>query len=400
MPVDKPDRLVSLVRDGLPAGETIGIALSGGGDSTALLHLALRAGLRVEAVTVDHRLRAESAAEAAGVAEACARLGVPHQVKVWEHGPVTGNLMDAARRARMGLIRDWAVAREIRHVALGHTRDDQAETLLMGLARRAGIDGLAGMRRAWVEAGVTFHRPLLDAGREELRDWLRAAGIGWADDPTNEDERFTRVKARAALAALEPLGITAETLAGVARNLALAQESLGVQVQAAAGRHLLVAGGALRIAPELWAEPAEVQRQLVARAVRWLVQEAYLPRADDLRRFLNAIREGRDATLAGCRHRGGWIFREARALGQDTAVGLIWDRRWRVDGPPGTVRALGDAGLRACPDWRSVGLPRVVLAVTPGVWQGDTLLSAPLAGWKNGWSAQLDASDHLFGLSD
>ena len=104
-----------------------------------------QAGLRVEAVTVDHRLRAESAAEAAGVAAACAELGVPHQVRVWDHGPVTGNLMDAARRARMALIGDWAQdARASAHVALGHTRDDQAETLLMGLARRAGIDGLCG----------------------------------------------------------------------------------------------------------------------------------------------------------------------------------------------------------------------------------------------------------------
>ena len=118
MPVDgraEGDRLVGLIRDRLPAGETIGIAVSGGGDSTALLHLALAAGLRVEAVTVDHRLRPESAAEATGVAAACAGLGVPHAVLVWEHGPVAGNLMDAARRARMGLILAWAQGRGIRN---------------------------------------------------------------------------------------------------------------------------------------------------------------------------------------------------------------------------------------------------------------------------------------------
>ncbi|NJS40469.1 MAG: tRNA(Ile)-lysidine synthetase, partial [Rhodobacteraceae bacterium] len=97
MPVGA-DGLVERVRAALPAGQTIGIALSGGGDSTALLHLVLRAGLTVEAVTVDHRLRPESAAEAAGVAAACARLLVPHEVRVWDHGPVSGNLMDAARR--------------------------------------------------------------------------------------------------------------------------------------------------------------------------------------------------------------------------------------------------------------------------------------------------------------
>jgi tRNA(Ile)-lysidine synthase len=391
---------VGLVRDRLPPGETIGIALSGGGDSTALLHLALVAGLKVEAVTVDHRLRAESAAEAAGVAAACASLGVPHEVKVWEHGPVAGNLMDAARRARMALIRDWARGRGIGHVALGHTRDDQAETLLMGLARRAGIDGLAGMRRAWAEGGVTFHRPLLDAGREELRDWLRGRGIPWVDDPTNEDARFTRVRARAALAVLEPLGVTAEGLAEVAGHLAGVQAALAEQVRQAAARHVEVKAGALRIAPDLFDEPAEVPRQLVARAIGWLSPEPYRPRADDLSRFLQALGRQGDATLHGCRTSRGWIFREARHLGPPVPVGTLWDGRWRVTGPDGSVRALGDAGLRACPDWRKTGLPRLVLAVTPGVWHGEVLVAAPLAGWDNGWSAQLDAPDHLFGLSD
>jgi tRNA(Ile)-lysidine synthase len=399
VPVDG-DRLVGRVRDRLAVGKTIGIALSGGGDSTALLHLALAAGFRVEAITVDHRLRLESAVEAAAIAKACAILGVPHAVRVWEHGQVAGNLMDAARRARKDLVLDWAHERGIHHVALGHTRDDQAETLLMGLARRAGIAGLSGMRWKWSESGVTLHRPLLDTGREELRDWLRSQGIGWVDDPTNEDARFTRIKARKALATLRPLGITAEGLAEVAGHLASAQEALDTQVRAAAGRHVTVAAGALRVGSGLWAEPDEVQRQLVAGAVRWLKREAYLPRADDLRRFLHAIREGRDATLAGCRHRNAWIFREARALGPGVEPGMLWDRRWRVDGPAGTVRALGDAGLRAGPDWRATGLPREVLAVTPGVWHGEQLVSAPLAGWPNGWTAEVVASDHLFRLSD
>lgn len=399
MPVED-DRLVRLIRDGLPFGETIGIAVSGGGDSTALLHLALRAGLRVEAVTVDHRLRAGSAAEAALVAASCEVLGVPHEVRVWEHGAVAGNLMDAARRARMARILDWARGRGIRHVALGHTRDDQAETVLMGLARQAGLNGLSGMRREWVEGGVTLHRPLLNAGREELRDWLRGQGTLWVDDPSNEDARFGRVKARQALAVLAPLGITAEGLAEVAGHLASAQEALEVQVRAAAGRYVTAAAGALRIDEGLFAEPAEVLRQLVARAIGWLSREPYLPRADDLARFIHTLSAGGGATLGGCRARQGWLMREARAVGGDAEVGALWDRRWRVEGPPGTVRALGDAGLRGCPDWRATELPREVLAVTPGVWQGETLVAAPLAGLENGWSARLDAPRDVFRLSD
>lgn len=402
MPVDgraEGGRLVGLIRHQLPAGKTIGIAVSGGGDSTALLHLALAAGLKVEAVTVDHRLRPESAAEAAGVAADCADLGVPHAVLVWEHGPVAGNLMDAARRARMGLILTWARERRLAHVALGHTRDDQAETLLMGLSRQAGIAGLSGMRRRWVEAGVTLHRPILDAGRAELRDWLRARGIAWVDDPTNDDPRFSRVKARRVLAALAPLGITAEGLASVAAHLAEAQEALAVQVRAAAA-DVRPAAGALQIGAGLWERPAEVRRQVILAALRWLNGADYAPRAAEVERLIAAMAAGRDATLAGCRFRKGWLMREARALGGPFPVGDLWDGRWRVTGAKGEVRALGAAGLRQCGDWRALGLPRAVLEVTPAVWHGDLLVSAPLAGWPNGWSAQLDAGEHVFGLSD
>lgn len=397
MPVE--ERLVGLIRDGLPEGQTIGIALSGGGDSTALLHLALRAGFRVQAVTVDHGLRPESATEAAAVARDCARLGVPHALRLWEHGPVAGNLMDAARRARMGMIAGWARAQGLSHVALGHTRDDQAETVLMGLARQAGIAGLSGMRRVWTDGGVTFHRPLLEAGRQELRDWLAAEGIGWVDDPTNDNPRFQRVKARAALAALAPLGITAEGLAAVAGHLAGVQAALMVQVRAAAV-HLHPRAGALQVMPGLWQAPEEVQRQVAVAALRWLTGAGYAPRAADLARFLAALRHGRGATLAGVRFAKGWLCREARVLGGPVAVGGLWDGRWRVTGPAGEVRMLGAEGLRQVPDWRRAGLPREVLAVTPGVWRGEALLGAPCAGWPNGWSARLDAPADFFGLSD
>lgn len=386
MPVE--DRLVALIRDRLPADQTIGVALSGGGDSTALLHLCLRAGLGVEAVTVDHRLRPDSAGEAAAVAAFCRALGVRHEVRVWAHGAVPGNLMDAARRARMGLIGDWALSRGIGVVALGHTRDDVAETVLMGLGRAAGLAGLSGMRPRWEAGGVTFVRPLLDAGRTELRDWLRTQGIGWVDDPTNENPRYTRVKARKALEALKPLGITAERLAEVAANLARVQEALTTQV-AAAGQGVIEAAGALQFTPGIWAEPSEVQRQVVIAAVLWLGGGGYAPRAAEVDRLVAALSGRGDATLAGCRARGGWLMREARVVGGPVAVGDLWDGRWLVGGPVGEVRGLGADGLRQVKDWRKAGLPREVLQVTPGVWEGERLLAAPAAGLSAGWTARL-----------
>lgn len=399
MPVEA--RLTGLVRAALPGDQTVGVALSGGGDSVALLHLCRVAGLTVEAVTVDHALRAESAAEAAVVAGDCAALGVRHEVRVWRHGAVGGNLMDAARRARVGLIRDWAVKRGIGVVALGHTRDDQAETLVMGLARAAGIDGLAGMRPSWTEGGVRFVRPLLEAGRAELRAWLEAQGIPWIDDPTNENDRFARVRARKALAVMEPLGISAEGLVTVARNLAEAREALDAAMAEAAARLVREVAGALVLdAPGFAALPGEVRRRLVVAALAWVSRAGYAPRADAVARLAAAIIDGRDATLWGCRLRRGVLMREAKATG--TGAGPLWDGRWVIEGPWAqglTVRAMGAEGLRACKDWRAAGVSREILAVTPGIWAGETLVSAPLAGFANGWSARIDAPFHLFGLS-
>ncbi|MFN3282160.1 MAG: ATP-binding protein, partial [Tabrizicola sp.] len=257
-----------------------------------------------------------------------------------------------------------------------------------------------GMRPVWQEAGVEFRRPLLAAGRAELRDWLRAEGIGWIDDPTNENDRFARTRARKALSALAPLGITAARLADVAGHLARVQQALSAQVAAAAAQHVAERAGALQFHARLWSEPAEVQRQVVIAGLKWLSPSDHAPRASETARIGQALAEGGHATLAGCRARAGWLMREPRAVGGPVPVGQLWDGRWRVEGPAGEVRALGAEGLRQLRDWRAAGLPREVLLVTPGVWQGERLLAAPLAGCGKGWQAKPDRPFHLFRLGD
>ncbi|WP_114967069.1 tRNA lysidine(34) synthetase TilS, partial [Alkalilacustris brevis] len=183
----------------------LGVAVSGGGDSVALLLLvadwAAARGVRLRAVTVDHGLREGAAQEAEAVARLCAELGIGHDILRWQGWDGQGNLQDAARRARQGLIAGWARDHGLAAVALGHTRDDQAETVLMRLARGAGVDGLSGMAPLRLAVGLAWLRPLLDVGRAELRALLRARGVPWAEDPSNEDARFQRVRARRALEA-------------------------------------------------------------------------------------------------------------------------------------------------------------------------------------------------------
>jgi len=181
----------------------IALAVSGGGDSMALLHLAHRwargRGVSLHALTVDHGLRPDSAAEAAGVAAFCAAHGIAHRILTWS-GDGDGNLPDAARRGRYAAMADACTEAGATMLLTGHTLDDQAETVLMRLGRGSGVDGLAAMRAMTPLWGVQLFRPLLGLRREDLRDMLRGAGVAWVDDPTNEDRGYTRIRARDALA--------------------------------------------------------------------------------------------------------------------------------------------------------------------------------------------------------
>ena len=384
-------------------GPVLGVAVSGGSDSMALLHLAAQlapvVGATVRAVTVDHALRDGSAAEAVQVCRVCAGLGVSHDILVWDHGIVAGNLMDAARRARYALIASWAQGCP---VAVAHTADDQAETFLMGLARSAGLDGLSGMRPAW-QQGATFLRPLLTASRSDLRDYLTRHGVAWIDDPSNDNPRFARVKARQILHALAPLGVTANGLAGVVQHLAAAQDALR-QATIAASTLVSETAGALHLdRAGFVALHPEIARRLLLTCLRWINHAEHAPRGPALDALYASVMAGRDATLAGCQFKAGvLIHREARAAQGDVASDQLWDNRWRLDGPHApslTIRALGPSGLRACKDWRACGIARDVLLVSPAIWHGDTLISAPLAGFGPEWTAMLTLPYAKFILS-
>jgi tRNA(Ile)-lysidine synthase len=191
-----------------PSGR-LGIAVSGGSDSTALLRLALAwargRDARIEVATVDHGLRPEAATEARRVERLCASLGVPHATLRWRPGP--GAVDQArARRARHTLLANWAHARGLQVVALGHTEDDRIETLLLRIRAGSGWYGLASPlpqspSPAWPEgAGLRLIRPLLGASRSDLRRYLVACGQDWIEDPTNSARRHERVRIRERIA--------------------------------------------------------------------------------------------------------------------------------------------------------------------------------------------------------
>lgn len=414
---DPTAQVVAHFRDDPPAH--MGVAVSGGGDSIALLLMladwAAGAGVSLHVVTVDHGLRPEAASEARAVADLAAGLSAGHTTLRWRGWNGRGNVQDAARQARYGLIRDWALAQGINQVAFGHTRDDQAETVLMALARGAGVDGMAAMPVRRDLGGVTVVRPMLGLGRATLRRWLKARGQDWVDDPGNDDTRYDRIKARRVLETLAPLGVDAMALTRVAGNMAEARAALRAATATAAWEWAVVEAAELRIAAEAFDRlPSEIARRLLIHALRSVGGAQHAPRREAVARLRDAVAQGRRSTLAGCliapRGRDVHIGRELAAVeGLCAPPGAVWDRRWRLEPPEDddafdvSIAALGEDGLARCPaeTRRDAGLPRETLLAGPAVWRAGALLAAPLAGWANGWRAVpvLDARTFAAGLS-
>jgi tRNA(Ile)-lysidine synthase len=212
----------------LAPGEQVLVACSGGADSLALLAAtvfeARAGGWRVVGVTVDHGLQEDSAGHADRVVAQMAGLGADETmaVRVRVEAPGLGPEA-AAREARYAALGQAAESLGARVVLLGHTRDDQAETVLMGLTRGSGGRSLAGMRRAF----EVYRRPLLDVGRAETEAACRAEGITWWEDPHNDDPRFLRARVRRTVLPLleEELG------PGVATTLARTAELLRADME-------------------------------------------------------------------------------------------------------------------------------------------------------------------------
>lgn len=372
------DRLVG----DLPA---FGVAVSGGGDSVALMHIAAAwaSGRRqVSVATVDHGLRPESAEEARQVAAAAAVLGLSHDRLVWRHeGGGSGNLMANARNARLRLLSDWAHRNRLPAVLLGHTADDQAETLLMRLMRGAGIDGLAGMAERRETMGISWIRPMLQVRRADLRDWLTRQEIGWIDDPSNENADFDRVRIRQAMATLD---LAPGALALSAENLRDAREALSHYTAETAAQAIVRDGILILPFSPIRRAPQEIVRRLLIAGCRWITGADYPPRRASVLHAMQAVLAGSratlDGTLADPTGDGLRLSREpAAAFRAGASREPVWDNRWKITGlrPGEHVAALGSAPLSRL-DWRTAGLTRDEAASSPAIWRDGELLAAPL----------------------
>lgn len=409
----------------------VAAAVSGGPDSLALAWLLqswlTARGGRLLALIVDHRLRAESAEESAAVAARLAALGIDSRLLVWGDGlGVSTGLQAAARKARYRLLGEACRAAGILHLALGHHRDDQVETLLQRADSGSGPDGLAGMPAISEVGDLRLLRPFLTLPKSRLVATCRAAGLAFVEDPSNRDERFVRGRLRARAAHLTAAGLDPRLLADLAatagRRRAAMEENVAALLVDAVSPH---PAGFATIAPALVEAPDPLALRALAQVLASIGGGRWPPRAARTQRALSRLREQplRPATLGGCRllprvlgktgdedASGGWLaVREPTAQVCPLAPGqsLRWDGRFWVslgiDAPPDlAVGPLGESGwravLKARPDLKTVALPTLALPAAarlclPALFERDVPLAVPqLAFVRPGWDPDLFSS--------
>lgn len=281
----------------------VGLAVSGGPDSLALLLLAAETLDHVEAATVDHGLRPEGASEASYVSGIAKTLAVRHSILTLPPKP-PGNTSAWARKQRYAVLEKWADALELDLILTAHHADDQLETMLMRLNRGAGVGGMAGIRTL----RGRIARPLMAWRKAELVALLDAQGIEAVDDPSNHDDRYDRARLRRALEQASWLDPAGAVRAGSA--LASADQALNWAADDYLSRRGAVALGIVSL--DAKGLPHELVRRIVVKCMVQVVPEA-APRSDELDRLIRALWDRKVCTLGGVKCAGGdfWTFQKA-----------------------------------------------------------------------------------------
>jgi len=385
----------------LPA---LAVGVSGGPDSMALMLLlvAWRARLgenspEIHVLSVDHGLREEAKDEVEMVAGICRQYGLPHKAFSWAGAKSEGNIPAKARKARYDLMTEWCARRQISHLLVAHSLDDQAETVLLRLARGSGVDGLSAMAVSRKWNTTTIYRPLLGVKRSALVQLVKSVPVAFVDDASNHDLKYDRVRLRRAMEILEPLGITSQGLAETAARLAQARAALDASCVQALGQAVAVydAGYCIVYPRQLKPYPYEIKRRVLGRLLCAVAGCSYAPPHSSLDNLLDWLwaQTRTNRTLGGCllmpRRDEIWVMRECGRnflpeLILQPGQSCLWDRRIKVslsagaEGPL-TVKALGVdtyARIKAAPA-AQMPYPSLLAAGLPSFWCGPELIAVP-----------------------
>lgn len=234
------DRELLRIDSSIVTQGALGVAVSGGPDSMALAHVVIGWAQKrpdpptLHILCVDHGLRPESRKEAETAA--ChisswpqSRGRVQTQILNWEHTDLKSRIQEQARTARYALMAKYCQKHDIRYLFLGHHQDDQAETFLFRLAKGSGLDGLSAMREIQdYNSDLKVVRPFLGISKSKILNYCEVQKIEFVEDPSNDSERFARVRLRKFLPALEAEGLSNQRLAQTAKRIARAREALEI----------------------------------------------------------------------------------------------------------------------------------------------------------------------------
>lgn len=266
----------------------IAVALSGGPDSMALLHLlSYHSDIRtIHALTVDHGLRKDSAKEAKAVAAWVKEWpGVEHHILKWTGAKPEAAIMEKARSARYDLMAKWCAKHKINQLWLGHNQTDQAETFLFRLAKGSGLDGLGGMKQqqGYKSTTLDLMRPLLGVAKKNLQDYCNAHDIPHVQDPTNVNAKYARSRLRQSLPVLEAEGLSEKRLAVTAQRLARAREALDFYTAKALENSVTLTKSRATIEIDvLESVPAEIRLRMIRFVLDRMGIDSYGPRLETL----------------------------------------------------------------------------------------------------------------------
>ncbi len=286
-------------------GIKIAAAVSGGSDSMALCALLNRFVKeydgKLDCITIDHQLRDDSSSEAIRVGKILKTLNINHKIIPWEGAKPKSNLQEEARLARYNLLTDYCHKHGILYLSTGHQKNDQAENFIIRADHGSGIYGLSGIPKLGKFNKIKIIRPLLDFKKEELQDFLRSQNIEWIEDPSNQNEKFTRVKIRNILNQY-PEWI--DKLATVSENLSRAKDCIEYLLNKAIDEFVDFQPGYTSINLEGFNNlPQEIRFRMLTKLLQLIGTNLKPARGERIENLLAKIAKGNSfkaSTLSGC----------------------------------------------------------------------------------------------------
>lgn len=375
---------------------TVAVATSGGPDSLALALLAHQwakdLGGKAIALTVDHRLRRSSTAEAHQVKAWLEARGMEHHILTWEREskPLQTAIQATAREARYQMLSQWCKDHGVKHLLTAHHAQDQLETFMIRLSKGSGLKGLTGTQKIVPTGFGRILRPLLTIDPNDLKATLKHLNQPFIQDPSNENEDFTRVRWRRLLPALGAEGLTPTTLQETLERLNHAQRLIDQYISSLLRQYVsLSPHGYAIFNKEGLQESPEAFEEMLKRILATIGTRDYPVRRQALHRAMGAMHAGQSFTLAGCqiihKTKEFWVVREPAAMEEDILVtqpgAYLWDHRFLVNVSkdiPCRIAALREKGIQtlgADAKKNLEAIPHIVLQTLPALWREEELLN-------------------------